>query len=93
MGEVLGQPDGGLSGVDRNIIIEALMERVAEHDSALRDLNLLDAGESVADLTFRRWRIVYVPGLFVADAVPGVVRWSDGLTEPLLYRRALKSGC
>lgn len=91
MGEVLGQPDGGLSGVDRNVVIEALMERVEEHDSALRDLNLLTFGESVADLTFRALEDRLRSRLFVADATPGVVRWSDSLIEPLLYRRALKS--
>jgi len=92
MGEVLGQPDGGLSGVDRGVVIEALMERVEEHDSALRDLNLLSSGESVADLTFRALEDRLRSRLFVADATPGVVRWSDKLIEPLLYRRALKSG-
>lgn len=92
MGEILGQPDGGLSGVDRNVVIEALMERVEEHDSALRDLNLLSRGESVADLTFRALEDRLRSRLFVSGAVPGVLRWSDGLIEPLLYRRALKSG-
>ena len=92
MGEVLGQPDGGLSGVDRNVVIEALMERVEEHDSALRDLSLLSSGESVADLTFRALEGRLRSRLFVAGAAPGVVRWSDSLVEPVLYRRALKSG-
>lgn len=92
MGEVLGQPDGGLAGVDRNVVIEALMERVEEHDSALRDLSLLSSGESVADLTFRVLEDRLRSRLFVAGAAPGVVRWSDSLVEPVLYRRALKSG-
>ncbi len=92
MSEVLGQPDGGLSGVDRNVVIEALMERVEEHDSALRDLSLLSSGESVADLTFKALEDRLRSRLFVAGAAPGVVRWSDSLVEPLLYRRALKSG-
>lgn len=92
MGEVLGQPDGGLFGVERNVVIEALMERVEEHDSALRDLRLLSSGESVADLTFRALEDRLRSRLFVAGAAPGVVRWSDSLVEPLLYRRALKSG-
>ena len=92
MGEVLGQPDGGLSGVDRNVVIEALMERVEEHDSALRDLNLLSSGESVADLTFRALEDRMRSRLFVAGSAPGVVRWSDSLVETQLYRRALKSG-
>jgi len=92
MNEILGQPDGGFSGVDRNVVIEALMERVEEHDFALRDLNLLSSGESVADLTFRALENRMRARLFVAGAAPGVVRWSDNLVEPLLYRRALKSG-
>lgn len=92
MGEVLGQPDGGLSGVDRNVVIEALMERVEEHNSALRDLNLLSAGESVVDLKFRALDDRLRSRLFVAGAAPGVARWSDSLVEPLLYRRAMKSG-
>jgi hypothetical protein len=92
MGEILGQPDSGLSGVDRNVVIERLMERVVEHDSALRDLNLLSPGQSVADLTFRALEERLRLRLFVAGAAPGVVRWSDSLVEPLLYRRALKSG-
>lgn len=92
MSEVLGQPDGGLSGVERRVVIEALMERVEEHDSALRDLNLLSSGESVADLTFRALEERLRLRLFVAGAASGVVRWPDSLVEPLLYRRALKSG-
>lgn len=92
MGDVLGQPDGGLSGVDRNVVIEALMERVEEHDSPLRDLDLLTSRESVADLTFRALEDRLHSRLFVADATPGVVRWSDSLIEPKLCRRALRSG-
>lgn len=92
MSEVLGQPDGGLSGIERRVVSEALMERVGEHDSALRDLNLLWPGESVADLTFRALEDRLRLRLMVPGAAPGVVRWSDSLTEPLLYRRALKSG-
>ncbi len=92
MGEILGQPDGGFSGVDRDVVIEALMERVEDHDSALRDLNFISSGESVTDLTFRALEDRLRSRLFVADAALGVVRWSDSLIEPLLYRRALKSG-
>lgn len=92
MSEVLGQPDGGLSGVERRVVIEALMERIGEHDSALRDLNLLSPNESVADLTFRVLEDRLRLRLMVPGTAPSVVRWSDRLTEPLLYRRALKSG-
>ncbi len=92
MGEVLAQPGGGLTGVDRSVVIEALMERVGEHDSALRDLDLISSGESVADLEFRGLEDRLRSRLFDAGARPGVVRWSDRLVEPLLYRRSLKSG-
>lgn len=93
MGEILGQPDGGLAGVNSDAVIESLMERVEEHDSALRDLNLISSSESVADLNFRdiesrmRQRLLNSEGQRV-----GVARWSDKLIEPLLYRRALKAG-
>lgn len=93
MGEILGQPDGGLAGVDRDVVIESLMERVEEHDSALRDLNLISTSESVADLTFRDLEGRLRSRLSVAGGQKaGVARWPDKLIEPLLYRRALKAG-
>jgi hypothetical protein len=93
MGEIMSSPDGGLLGVDRGVVVAGLMERVWEHDSALRDLGLLDDDESVADLSFRELhsRIevrVSVPGMQTG----GINRWPDDLVEPRLYRRALKSG-
>lgn len=91
--EILGQPDGGVSGVNRNMAIAALMERIEEHDSAMRDLALVSDHESVADFTFReieaRLRMRLRDG---SGASNTVARWSDKLTEPMLYRRALKSG-
>jgi hypothetical protein len=68
------------------------MERVGEHDSALRDLNLLSAKESVADLTFKQLEDRMQSRLVGDGATAGVVRWADALVEPRLYRRALKSG-
>jgi hypothetical protein len=58
----------------------------------LRDLNLIFAGESVADLTFRSLEDRLRSRLSVAGTPAGVVRWSDSLIEPLLYRRSLTSG-
>lgn len=93
MGEILGQPDGGLAGADRNAVIAALMERVEEHDSSLRDMGIISSGESVTDLTFRSLESRLRNRLSPAGAATtGIARWSDKLIEPLLYRRALKSG-
>ena len=93
LGEILGQPDGGLAGVDRNVVIAALMERVEEHDSALRDLGLISSVESVTDLTFRDLEGRLRTRLSAEGGSTSVVaRWSDKLIEPLLYRRSLKSG-
>jgi len=93
MGEILGQPDGGLAGADRDAVIAALMERVEEHDSALRDLGIISSGESVTDLTFRGLEDRLRSRLSAAGGTTtGIARWPDKLIEPLLYRRALKSG-
>jgi hypothetical protein len=92
MGEILGQPDSELSGVDRHAVIAPLMERVEEHDSALRDLNLLTSGESVVNLSFRSLADRLRSRFLVADASTGISRWSNSLIEPLLYQRALNSG-
>lgn len=93
MGEILGQPDGGLAGVNSDAVIESLMERVEEHDSALRDLNLISTGESVSGLTFRVLENRLQARFSVAGGKKaGVARWPDKLIEPLLYRRALKAG-
>ncbi len=93
MGEILGQPDGGLAGADRDAVIAALMERVEEHDSALRDMGIISSGESVTDLTFRDLEDRLLSHLSAAGgATTGIARWPNKLIEPLLYRRALKSG-
>jgi len=93
MGEILGQPDGGLAGADRDAVIAALMERVEEHDSALRDMGIISSGESVTDLTFRGLEDRLRSRLSAAGgATTGIARWPNKLIEPLLYRRALKSG-
>lgn len=93
MGEIMASTDGGLAGVAREQVVGALMERVEEHDAALRDLGLLSAAESVTSLSFRDLQR-RIEARVSADSVSsqGVKRWPDTLVEPLLYKRALKSG-
>lgn len=93
MGEIQASPDRGLAGVDRDLVIAGLMERVGEHDSALRDLDLLGAGESVTALSFRDLQSRIERRATTGGVqTHGVNRWPDTLIEPLLYKRALKSG-
>ncbi len=93
MGEIQGQPDGGLAGANREAVIAALMERVEEHDSALRDLSIIASGESVTQMRFRDLEDRLRTRLSVADgALTSLARWPGKLIEPALYRRALKSG-
>lgn len=93
MGEIMASADGGLAGVAREQVVGALMERVEEHDAALRDLGLLSAAESVTSLSFRDLQR-RIDARVSTDSVSsqGVKRWPDTLVEPLLYKRALKSG-
>ncbi len=93
MDEIMASPDGGLAGVDRNVVIAGLMERVEEHDSALRDLGLLNSGESTTTLSFRGLQS-RIDDLLVSGSAQshGICRWPHTLTEPALYRRALSSG-
>lgn len=93
MDEIMTSPDGGLAGVAREVVVGALMERVEEHDSALRDLGLLGAVESVASLSFRVMQR-RIEERVSAESVTnhGVKRWPDMLIETRLYRCALKSG-
>jgi hypothetical protein len=93
MDEIMASPDGGLAGVDRDVVIAGLMERVEEHDSALRDLGLLNGGESTTTLSFRDFQS-RIDELLAVGSVQshGISRWPHTLTEPALYRRALRSG-
>jgi len=93
MGEVIAGTDRGLAGVDGDAVIAALVERVEEHDSSLRDLGLLDSGESIASLSFRDLRRRVLSRVSVDSTLTyGIKRWPDKLTESSLYQRALKSG-
>lgn len=93
MGEIRASPDGGLAGVVREQIVESLLERIWEHDAALRDLALIDDKESMADLSYRelysRIQALVSPG---ANQTSGIARWPNALTERRVYRRAMTSG-
>ncbi len=93
MDEIMASPDGGLSGVDRDVIVGTLMERVEDHDSAMRDIGLLADGESVTDLSFRDLQ-TRIEDRVSSGRVQtrGINRWPDRLMETMLYRRALTSG-
>lgn len=93
MDEIQATPDGGLSGVEQSRIIAALLERVEEHSTALRDLELLGDSESVADLTYRElYRRVESRVTNGSETKHGIRRWSCDLIEPRLYKLAMKSG-
>ncbi len=93
MNQIVTSPDADQLGVEREGIITALMERVEEHSSALRDLDLLDNSESVIDLSFRKVITRIEARLDVASELKrGINRWSADLIEPRLYKQALKSG-
>ena len=86
-------PEDGRLGVESSRVIGELLARVDEHDNPLRALNLLEAGESVWDMTFRelyarieeRLSIGYSPKY-------GISRWGTALDEPTIYNLALNSG-
>jgi len=93
MNEILASPERGQSGVESDGMIAALMERVGEHASALRDLGLLADGQSVADLSFGELYARMEARLSVdRPPPPGIRRWTEDLNEPRLYNLALRSG-
>jgi hypothetical protein len=93
MDEIQATPDGGLSGVEQSRIVAALLERVEEHSTALRDLDLLNDCESVSDLTYRELcRRVEARVSSGSEMKHGIRRWSSDLIEPRIYKLALKSG-
>jgi len=91
--EVTAGPENGWSGVERYKVVAELLERVEEHNAPLRDLGLIKASESVADLTICQL-VARVEALVNAGQQKerGICRWSSGLTEPNLYNLALSSG-
>lgn len=93
MSEILSSPDGGLAGVDRRAIVSGLMERVWEHDSALRELGVLDPDRSVADMSFRELYLRIESRVLAGSvSVGGIRRWPDALVERKLYKLAGASG-
>ena len=87
--EVTAGPEDGRSGMERSKVVAELLERVEEHNAPLRDLGLIKASESVADLTIRQL-VARVAALVSAGQQEerGICRWSSGLTEPNLYNLA-----
>lgn len=93
MSEITAGSEEGRSGVERHLVISELLERVEEHDAPLRDLRLIEANESVADLTFRQLVARVEAQVSVGQQEEhGISRWSSGLTEPNIYNLALVSG-
>ena len=81
------------SGIESSTVVEELVARAEEHDAPMRDLKLLDPGESVFDLSFRdfytRVEKLLQPGLKQAR---GISRWAAPLREPQLYIAARRAG-
>jgi hypothetical protein len=93
MDEIMASPDSDLAGAARDVIVGALLERIDEHDTALRDLGLLGAAESVASMSFREIHRRIIDRVTAGSVTSnGIKRWPDTLIEPQLYKRALKSG-
>jgi len=93
MNEITAGSEDGRSGVERHLVISELLERVEEHDAPLRDLRLIEANESVADLTFRQLVARVEAQVSVGQQEEhGISRWSSGLNEPNIYNLALASG-
>jgi hypothetical protein len=93
MNEVTAGSEGGQSGVERFRVVAELLERVEEHNAPLRDLGLIEASESIADLSFGQV-VARVEAKVSAGQQNqrGICRWTSGLAEPNLYNLALGSG-
>ena len=90
--ELLSAPNAGRSGVDAGGLIAKLLARRDEHDIALREIGLLDEGESVTSLTASKLlgRIEGVLGGIQYSG--GVGRWTGQLGELRLYESAYGAG-
>jgi hypothetical protein len=91
--EITLWPDDGRGGVLGSEVIASLMDRLPEHDAVMRDLKLVNGGESMADLSIRSLfdRVEKRIGRNRAER-GGVVRWEGDFVEPALYQAALGSG-
>ena len=93
MDEIQASPDGGLAGVDQSAIIASLMERVEEHSTALRDLDLLGHSESMSALSYRElYERVESKVAAGSERSNGICRWSSDFIEPKVYQLSLTSG-
>lgn len=91
--ELNGAADNGKLGAAGKDIIASLMERVGEHDTALRALGLLKAEESISILSFRMLRTRVEANVSAGkESRHGIARWDSSLTETKLYTLALRSG-
>jgi hypothetical protein len=74
-------------------VVAALAGRTDEHDSALRDLGLLQHGESIVALSYRDLHARLQSTLSTVSVASGLVRWpQESLIEPRLYERAASAG-
>lgn len=88
----LGADDHRL-GVEGRAIITELLSRAEEHDAPMREFGLLNSGESVKDLSFKKLFARIEERLALGATVKhGIKRWDSGLNEPFLYGMALRSG-
>jgi hypothetical protein len=93
MGELLGNRAGAAGGTLRHELLTVLVEDPEAHETALRDISILAAGESIAGLTFRDVVNLIETRLGAgAVATNGIARWQSAFTEPQLYAAALKGG-
>ena len=91
--ELNGAVDNGKLGAPGKDIIASLMERVGEHDTALRTLGLLKAEESISALSFKVLRRRVEDNVAAGqESRHGIARWDSSLTETKLYTLALRSG-
>ncbi len=91
MDEIQSIPDSLTTGVVQSRVISNLMEQVEDHSMALRDLDLLERGESISDLSFNelvtRIEKIVMPG---SKTGHGIRRWPAELIETNLYKLSKK---
>lgn len=91
--ELNGSASNGKLGVAAKDIVASLMERVGEHDAALRALGLLKTDESISALSFKVLRGRVEDDIASGkECRHGIARWDSSLTETKLYTLALRSG-
>lgn len=80
--------------VRAEMVIRSILENATLQDEALKDLGLLENGETYLDLRFRDLidRIEAACSNMVSDSNPGLPRWEGFLSESRIYTSALNSG-